>query len=276
MAESEGPTVFVGWLHPLDVKARFAESLLGLLAYDAIVRTSEGKPRQIAAMNGFEAGVNIATPRNDLVRRFLDHPEWGEWCLMVDVDMQFDPDAVERLLAVADPVKAPIVGGLCFGATDNDLWPTVYELAEEPGQGPFFMRAGEIPAEGLMRCAGTGAAFLLVHRSVFEKVVERRWPEDPHGHFPWFQESQFPIGPVGEDLTFCLRAGICGFPVHVLTSLHIGHIKPTVLNAYRYFKQQGRVVDGPPEDDPGVAAVAPYWPLPPDLTGAAEPAGVGA
>lgn len=244
MAEDPGKgKVFVTWLHGENNKAGFTEALCGLLAYDAIIRPELGLPRQIGALRGFDSGVNITGPRNDVVREFLKHPEAGEWHLSIDVDMFFPPDAVERLLEVADPESVPIVGGLCFGATNDFLWPTVYELAEDDEIGPHFLRAKDIPPNTLLRCTATGGAFLMVHRSAYEKIAAHKWPEDPYGHFPWFQETQLPKSPVGEDLTFCLRAGIAGLPVHVLTSLHIGHIKPHMLTAYKFYKQEGRLVD---------------------------------
>lgn len=242
--------VFVAWLHPQRVEAVFMESMLAMLAYD-FLRQNEGKPRQISGLLGYEAGVNISTPRNEVVREFLAHPERGDWLLSIDVDMQFPPDAVERLLEHADPEKAPIVGGLCFGThRDGKLWPTLYELTELE-EGPCFVRYTQFPLDPpLLRVGGTGAAFLMVHRRVFEAVRDWRGANGKpfSEHYPWFQETELSAGPLGEDLTFCLRAGICGFPVHVLTSLHIGHLKPAGLTAYRYFQQEGLVVDPSPDE----------------------------
>jgi hypothetical protein len=47
---------------------------------------------------------------------------------------------------------------------------------------------------------------------------------------------------VGEDFTFCLRAGICGFPVHVHTGIHVGHNKSHVLTAEMYQQQRAALV----------------------------------
>lgn len=265
---SDNGPVFVAWLHPLQVHAVFADSLLGLVAYD-FFREHDGKPRQIAGMKGYEAGVNISTPRNEVILEFLTARE-EPWILLIDVDMQFPPDALERLLEHADRERAPIVGGLCFG-TDHEgrLWPTLYDLTELD-EGPCFARLTDFSvAKPLLRVDATGAAFLLIHRSVLERVREQRFPEDPGHHYPWFQETQLSGGPLGEDLTFMLRAGICGFPVHVLTSLHIGHLKHHMLTAYKYFKQEGRIVEPPPPDATGLSAPSAPTPLPPRGSGEA-------
>jgi hypothetical protein len=62
--------VVVGYLHPGDYSAGFGESLLDLLQYDTAThrRIVEGGGRL-----SFRAGANLATPRNEVVKRFLDY-----------------------------------------------------------------------------------------------------------------------------------------------------------------------------------------------------------
>ena len=43
-------------------------------------------------------------------------------------------DPLDALLDVADPDTAPIIGGLCFGASNGELFPTLYQLAEVDGE----------------------------------------------------------------------------------------------------------------------------------------------
>jgi hypothetical protein len=43
---------------------------------------------------------------------------------------------------------------------------------------------------------------------------------------------------VSEDITFCLRAGACGFPVYVHTGIEIGHMKEQMLTAELYGRTQ--------------------------------------
>ena len=72
----------------------------------------------------------------------------------------------------------------------------------------------------------TGAAFLLIHRSVLVAMRDRKF----NAAFPWFQETELAGHPAGEDLTFCIRAGILGLPVFVDTRVRIGHHKSIVLD----------------------------------------------
>jgi hypothetical protein len=215
------------------VDAEFTNSLVGTLAWDMM---REPEQRQLAGIRGYRAGVNIAGPRNQIVRDFLEHPERGDWLLQIDSDMTWSPDAVEQMLAVADPEETPIVGGLCFGATDGHLWPTLYELTEGD-EGPYLVRRPLAESEigSLVRVTATGGAFLMVHRRVFETIRDKGLGT---AAWPWFQEAELSGGPLGEDLTFCLRAGMAGFPVHVATGVHIGHVKPTLLGPGRFVAQQ--------------------------------------
>ena len=232
--------VFVAWLHPGEVNSAFVSSALGLMAWDFLRQTDRGLDRQLAGMKDFHAGVNIAGPRNGVVREFLDRPEWGDWLLMIDVDMVFQPDALEKMLETADPENAPVVGGLCFGATDGKLWPTLYDLVEGT-DGPYLARRSAFDLDTLVPVTATGGAFLMVHRTAYETVLAAGF----NRAFPWYQETELAGSPCGEDLTFCLRAGLSGLPVHVNTGVRIGHVKPTLPTTARYLEQAvPRVPDG--------------------------------
>jgi hypothetical protein len=178
------------------------------------------------------AGVNVAGPRNTVVRKFLAKSK-ADWLWMIDTDMSFPPDTLDRLLEYADKDEAPIVGALCFGIDGDDLFPTLYDLTEHDGS-PRTIRYWEYPEQSMFQVTATGAACMLVHRRVFEAILERSFSRA----FPWFQETEMDGNPVGEDVTFCIRAGLCEFPVFVNTSVTIGHQKPTVLTEDKYLAQR--------------------------------------
>jgi hypothetical protein len=96
----------------------------------------------------------------------------------------------------------------------------------------------------MVQVAATGAACLLVHRSVFERMLTFEHPARP-GHlgfndaYPFFQESQHGGRPVSEDITFCWRAGLMEVPVYVNTGVQIGHIKDRVLTAETFQLSRG-------------------------------------
>lgn len=231
--------VVIGYLHPGTVHAAFMESVLDLLVYDVAYhkRIVNGGGRLAT-----QAGANLSAPRNALVRRFLDYGK-ADWLWMVDTDMTFMPDTVERLLEFADPKDAPIVGGLCFGFDDKgDIQPTLFGLLGDE-QAPQVVRYHEWPPDAMFQVAATGGACLLIHKSALEHIrdieVPGRGKRGFNDAFPWFQEVEHNGEPVSEDITFCWRAGLAGLPIFVNTAVQLGHIKDRELTMDAYFAQRG-------------------------------------
>lgn len=230
-----GKAIF-GYLHPGVVEGAFMRSAINLIAYDGIHN------RRLIDGGGFleyQAGANLSQPRNNLVQMFMGFH--AEWLLMVDADMTFPADALDRLVDKADPIERPIVGGLCFGLEqDGRHTPTLFDVFKGEDGNPQVGRYREWDVDSLMRVGGTGTAFLLIHRTVFERFDAFEAPDGTTAFnktFPYFQETEYFGKPIGEDLTFCFRAGLLGIPVYVDTSLHIGHIKRRELNLATYIAE---------------------------------------
>ena len=221
--------VVLGYVHPTEVAAAFHESVLGLVMYDF------NHGRHVVDGGGRLArysSANVSNARNGIVRQFLDQTH-AEWLWMVDADMTFAPDALERLLDDADPQRAPIVGGLCFGVDNGALFPTLYDLTQREDGEPQMVRYHDYPRQAMFQVAATGAACLLVHRRVLHRLREQ-YPEP----YPWFSEGVLGGSPMGEDISFCLRAGAQGFPVFVNTGVEVGHVKTYTLTADMYQRQR--------------------------------------
>ena len=217
--------VAVGYLHPGQTSALFTNSLIGMLLYD------RSREQRICSVLNEWSSANVSQSRNAIVEQMLAGP--ADWLLFIDSDMEFGPDALDALLHVADPEKAPIVGALCFGMMHGRLFPTIYQLTLQDDGRPVTVRADDYPPNAMVQVAATGAAFLLIHRSVLEAMRPRFNPV-----FPWFQETDLAGHPCGEDLTFCLRAGQLGIPVWVNTGVQIGHHKTQVLTEELFRSQQ--------------------------------------
>lgn len=221
-------TVAIAYIHPGQVSSYFTESLIGTLYVDVGRELARIAPRRIRNIYQEWSSANVSQSRNIVTRRFLERDE-ADWLLWIDADMQWSPDALDRLMEHADPVERPIVGGLCFGMQQGQPKPTIYQWANVPGkEHPTTYRVGDYPRDALVRCAATGAAFMLVHRSVIAAMADAHLSDGDA--FPWFQETIWQGDPVGEDITFCLRAGvILGYPIHVATDVKVGHHKSHLL-----------------------------------------------
>ena len=229
MARSRDKAV-LAYVHPVDIAAGFHHSLLALVLHDMT------GPRRLADILTENSSANITNARNRIVARFL--ATTADWLWMIDADMVFGADTLDRLLDSAHHVSAPVVGGLCFGVHDHRLFPTLYDLREEDGV-PHMVRWERFDTgAGKVRVSATGAACLLVHRGVLEAVYDKA----PSKAYPWFQETWLGDQPMGEDVTFCLRVGAAGFPVHVDLGIQIGHQKAYVADT-RMYSAQCRIDD---------------------------------
>ena len=234
--------VIVAFLHDGNWEGSFGESLINVLMFDVSLH------QRIVHGGGWlavQASANLAGPRNGIVKQFLSYGA-ADWLWMIDSDMTFSPDVVERLLEYADPVQAPIVGALCFGFDEKgEVQPTLYGLDGTPEDPEHLsvIRYHEWMPDSMMQVAATGTGCLLVHRSVFERIRDAKLPNRSrpgfNDAFPWFQETEHDGSPVGEDITFCWRAGLLEIPVFVNTAVQCGHVKKRLLTAESYFLARG-------------------------------------
>ena len=227
--------VAVAYVHGNEVAHSWHQSMQALIAWDIAHHQHVIGGGWFATRYGTGG---IVQARNDTVNAFLTQCD-ADWLFWVDTDMGFAADSVDRLLEAADPIERPIMGGLCFAmrevGVDNaggylvQPTSTIFDWVQLPnGQQGFHTRhdwtAGEVT-----QCAGTGSAFLIVHRSVFEKIAaeyDRTW------YSPVFNKSLNMT--ISEDLSFCSRAGALGIPIHVHTGVRTTHLKQVWLDERFY------------------------------------------
>lgn len=229
-------TVCLGWISPGEVRHEFAESLVHTF------RRHQSMNRQlIRATVSVQSGPRIAEARSQVTDHFL--ATRCEWLWMVDADMSFEPDALERLLATAKAERASIVGGLCFGGRgDNTIFPTLYRMVTAPDGALGTDIIWDWPADARVKVDATGAAFLLVHRDVFRDMKRHfgRLADGAENPYPWWVEGTQGGRPYGEDIAFCLKARALDYDVVVDTSVQVGHLKTHELNLAKYTSQQNR------------------------------------
>ena len=235
-------TVVVGFLHPADsINPKFRKSLTEVYLRDAYTT------QRILGEFDYTSGPNIAAGRCAIVTLFLNHPAKPDWLWMVDSDMTFDDDILDRLEKAADPVERPIVGALCFGvrpvkvdgveqfdelgAGPLELFPTIYMLDRDGNMWHYMT----YPRDELVQVHSTGAACVLVHRSV---LADERWQLDHP--LPWFRESVHHGQLCSEDHFFMVNAGAMGYPIFVDTSVKTGHVKSFVAGERLFLAQRGQ------------------------------------
>lgn len=259
----DGPAkgkVSIVYLSGTDVSNGFMMSMLALR--DADRSSGWNRLDHPAWWINQRSGVNVARTRNTAVRKFLAIRDPApEWMLFVDADMTFEPTALELLLqacehSTEDPTVPDIkvIGGLCVafgnagdGTNNIRLISTVFDIGDDtPGiHVPTFKPADakDVKFKSVRQVYGTGAAFLLVHRQVLVDIAAatgKLYPwfyeeivEDERPGVQWNERHDYWIS---EDLTFCLQAQRCGYPIFVHTGVPIGHVKQIKLteDLWRY------------------------------------------
>lgn len=145
--------------------------------------------------------------RNDLVSQIL-----GDWLLMLDTDLEFDPDFAARLIMMMERYKLDIVTGL-YAYKNHPEVAVVHMFNEETGRHEPISRFDENCE--LVEVSSAGAGALLVRKSVYERIVTELYE-------PPFQV----IGAYGEDHSFFMRTrklGIKAYCAWKVQATHLGY-----------------------------------------------------
>jgi hypothetical protein len=190
---------------------------------------------------GFELQGNTAIERarNNLAARFLRSK--AEWSFWLDSDVFVPYGNAEVFLKYSGAQKLPVqyaahntvarlkshnqplVGGV-YGARSK-AGPLITQPEMQPrsindtrmGEA---IRAGK-SAGGLQPVGWLAAGLMLVHRIVFEKIVETQPLKLMDGEeYPFFNRVDWR----GEDQAFCMRAIKAGFTPYLDTEVRAGHI----------------------------------------------------
>jgi len=262
--ERDGAVV-LAYVHDTNVSYSWHHSMVEMIGWDITHEARVMRGGYIALKYG-TAGLIDA--RNKSVVTFLKEDQ-ADWLFWLDTDMGFAADTLDRLMDAADPVERPIVGGLCFSqremtADEHGGWrctavPTVFDWAKigvsdetivhgehqrtMTGEQMGFSVRWDYPINQITRCAGTGSACILIHRSVFEQIEEKFGPIW-YNRVPNTTTGQV----VSEDLSFCMRAGALDIPLYVHTGVQTTHHKEIWLGEEDYWRE--RAVNPPPYDVP--------------------------
>lgn len=234
--------VCLGWIYARDVDGRFQDCVMRARDYMTI------KHDEHVPYLAMRSSPRIAEARTNLTQAFLQSEALAscEWLLMLDSDMTFDEDVIERMLEVASVDEVPILGGLAFGGwlgwPGFKMFPTVYRETEDPVTGIGYTKEWDYPRDSLLKVGATGCACLLVHRNVFLAMARPH----PNGFgttvdgrtnpYPWYVEGWADMRgePLGEDVAFCRKARLLGIPTHVHTGIKFGHSKMVELTEELY------------------------------------------
>lgn len=231
-------SVLLGYVHGNEVAHSWHLSLMDLVKWDA---SHEGRVMRGGFMAMRHGTGGIVQARNDVALSFLTRTN-AEWLFWIDTDMGFAPSTVDQLVAAADPVERPVMGGLCFVSKEVELdglggfrtrpVPTLYRWAELGDDIRGFSPVEDYPRNEVIPIDATGSACILLHRDALTAVFEK------YGTF----YSRIPNEGTGqllsEDLSLCVRLGALEVPLHANTAVKTTHFKPQWVQEADYDRER--------------------------------------
>lgn len=165
-------------------------------------------------------GNQIGRQRQDAFDYWLDHTDFP-WILWVDSDIELTNDALEKVWEAADPVARPAVSGIYFISKENEAslmtpYPALFQFTDDPYTIAYVH---PLPKDVLVKAGAAGFGFLLLHRSVGEKMREF------HGERPFFNETGAGKEFVSEDINFFRAMHEAGVPLYAHTGATVKHMK---------------------------------------------------
>lgn len=203
---------------------------IALPAYDFKVSlklaVSLARFTQVAPRHGIDVQIGsicgcsvVSRARNMLVRDFLDSP--CTELLFIDSDINFEPEAIIRLMAWGSDPKKGIVAAVPRVRDANKTY--IADLAYDNNQ--LTMNG-----MGLVKGERVATAFMWVNRKVFEDLIDanpdwtywdKRAGRDLSAIFDFKVERE---GYIGEDFLFCDRARAAGYEVWIDPTITLGHM----------------------------------------------------
>lgn len=217
------------------------QSVIRLRDYEMI------RTQQLVAVRGRRARSGaIAKARNEITTMYQRGK--ADYLLFIDDDMGFPVTLIQHMLNIASPDR-PIVGALCFAQrtegfeeeTNAEFFGHIPTLSvwdkTDTGDIVGFKTWADYPRNALIEVDSTGAACVMIHRSVIESMQERFGNN-------WWTQITHPTRPgdvFGEDTSFFLRAHDLGFPLHVHTGIRTSHDKGGIFLTEQTYDLQERM-----------------------------------
>jgi hypothetical protein len=177
-------------------------------------------------------GNQIARQRETVINYWFDKTD-TEWLLWVDSDVVISPDTFKLLWSNKDAKERPIVTGVYF-TTDTPEeplmvpMPTVFNFADDGNGGFGIVRIHPLPESKLIQVGAAGMGFVLMHRSVVEKI-RTAVPDSP-----LFMEMGRGAKFIGEDIYFFALCDKADIPVFCHTAATAPHMKRFSFDEHYY------------------------------------------
>lgn len=176
-------------------------------------------------------GNQIARQRDKVINYWYDNNK-SDWLFWVDSDVVVSPDTFNILWESKDAVERPIVSGVYF-TTDQPEEPLMVPLPTlfnfiNTEETVGVSRIHPMPKNELIKIGAAGMGFVLMHRSVVERIKEVI-PD-----VPLFSDIGHGKNFLGEDIYFFALCDKAEIPVYAHTGATAPHMKRFSFDEHYY------------------------------------------
>lgn len=208
-------TLTIAWCDNGSTDAKFTESMI----FSLLSSKNNGiNITQFLRMNGNQ----IARQREELLWQWRNVMP-TDWILWIDSDIVLNIDALKVLIDSVDKEKRPVVSGLYFILKEIEQTlpkpsPCIFLDVEA---NPYAVIPVEpIPENELIKIDAAGFGFVLMHKSILEKLDTKYKDKTVFEEHAGIGENF-----ISEDIGFFRKLKEVGVPVYAHTGAHVQHIK---------------------------------------------------
>jgi hypothetical protein len=214
-------TISIAWCDNGTVDGKFTEGMMDVALHSGIKFETSIRSQ----------GNQIGRQRETIVKYWYENNK-SDWLLWIDSDVVLTPEKFLRLWDKRDKVDKPLLTGVYF-TTDNPEEPlmapkpTVFNFVEANGEFGI-VRLDPLPKDSFLQVGAAGMGFVLMHRSVVEKIV-KEMPDTP-----LFTEVGVHKRFMGEDIYFFSLCHQLGIPLWCDTGATVPHMKRFSFDEHYY------------------------------------------
>ena len=233
-------TVSIAWCDNGMVDGKFMQGVTDVMLKSGVTFSSTLRSQ----------GNQIARQRQTVIDYWYEKSK-SDWLLWVDSDVVISPETFRLLWDNKDAKERPLVSGVYF-TTDNPEeplmipMPTVFSFTNK-GDGTFGLaRVHPLPKNQLIKADAAGFGFILMHRSIVEKVKAIA----PDGQM--FMEMGRGTKFIGEDIFFFALCDKAEVPLYCHTGALAPHMKRFSFDEHYY-----NAFFGKPKEEPKSKLITP-------------------
>lgn len=175
-------------------------------------------------------GNQIGRQRQVLFDYWMDKTDF-EWMFWIDSDIHMTEEAAYKVWSACDAKERPVVTGVYFISKENEgsvmtPYPAAFHFTDDEHKIQYLH---PLPKDALVKTGCAGFGFVIMHRSVGEKMRKHHAPRNV-----FFNETGAGEQFISEDIHFFRAMADAGIPMYTHTGALVKHMKRFALDVEYY------------------------------------------